>query len=236
MTLNEIMNDCSSDKGDSIGAKHNYTPIYESYFEKHRNDNIRFMEVGIDLGQSVIGWNKYFTVAKIFMIDIRDFSNLNTNRVTCIRADQSKIGDLLAVANTVKEIDFFIDDGGHCMHHQQLTFGAIFPIMKSGGLFFIEDVHTSNWNPATQPPNSPGYCYGQPLMIGADGNNTIRVFKTFQKTGIFYSEFLSAEENKFLTESIDSVIIYDDYNNEVPIESSNELSIVKNGVILIRKK
>ena len=237
MNLTEIMNAAGSDKGDSVGAKHNYTPIYEKWFEKSRDREILFMEVGVDRGQSAKGWESYFTNGKIFMVDYMNFSHLDNEKVKFFQANQSKFEDLLSVAEKIDNLDFFIDDGGHCMNHHQLTFGAIFPKMKTGGLFFIEDTHTANWDPVTQPESSPGYCYGQPVMINEDrSTSTINVFKKFQKTGVFESKFLSDEMNKRLQEMIDEVIIYGDDNQEVDIESSLESEIVKHGVILIKRK
>ena len=108
---------------------------------------------------------------------------------------------------------------------------------SSGGLFFIEDTHTSNWDPKFQPPNSPGYCYGQPLMINESrSSSTINVFKKFQRTGIFESEFLDEKLNQSLTEMIKEVIIYDDSNSVVPVDSDKEKEIKNDGIILIIKK
>lgn len=237
MTLNEIMNAARSDKGDLIGAKHNYTPIYEKWFEPYRDDEVKFMEVGIDSGQSAKAWQAYFTKARIYMVDYNNFSHLNTDRVTCFQANQSKMEDMIRVSNQVSDLDFFIDDGGHCMDHQQLTFGAIFPKMKSGGLFFIEDTLTSNWDPKIQPLGSPGYCYGQPVMINEDrSSTTINTFKRFQRSKLLDSVFLPDYLNASLQDMIEEVIIYGDSNEEIPVDSDLENGVIKHGVILIRKK
>jgi hypothetical protein len=237
MNLNEIMNESRSDKGNMVGAAHNYTPIYESWFEEYRDREVNFMEVGVDFGQSVRGWSKYFTKAKIYMLDYTDFSHLNNSRVTYFKANQSNIEELKIAAEQVDGLDFFIDDGGHCMDHQQLTFSVFFPKMKNESLFFIEDTHTSNWDPRIHPTNSPGYCYGQPIMINEDrSSSTINVFKKFQRTGKFHSPFLSEEVNLQLQEMIDEVIIYGDNNEIVEVDSNLENSIVKHGVILIKRK
>lgn len=236
MNLNETFNRFGSDKGNSVGASHNYAPIYEKWFDSRKDDKVTFMEVGIDYGQSAGAWHDYFSNGQIFMVDYKDFSSYNKDRLQCLTANQSSFSDMLGIANKVDEIDFFIDDGGHCMNHQQHTFGALFPKMKKGGLFFIEDTHTSNWDPSTQPEGSPGFCYGQPVMINADrSNTTINVFKQFQKTGSFKSEFLPTSLYTLLTGIIDEVVIYDDLNNEVPVDQPTN-NIIKHGVILIKRK
>ena len=46
--------------------------------------------------------------------------------------------------NSFDEFDIIIDDGGHWKHQQQVTLGFIFPFLKPGGVFVIEDLHTAN--------------------------------------------------------------------------------------------
>ena len=40
--------------------------------------------------------------------------------------------------------DIIIDDGSHASYHQQLSFKTLFPTLKSGGIYSIEDL---NWQP-----------------------------------------------------------------------------------------
>ena len=40
--------------------------------------------------------------------------------------------------------DIIVDDGSHASYHQQLTMLKLFPLVKSGGLYIIEDLH---WQP-----------------------------------------------------------------------------------------
>jgi len=42
-------------------------------------------------------------------------------------------------------IDVVIEDGGHTMTQQINTFEEIWPAVRSGGVFLIEDLHTSYW-------------------------------------------------------------------------------------------
>ena len=41
--------------------------------------------------------------------------------------------------------DIIIDDGGHSMPQQIISFLTLFPHVKSQGLYVIEDLHTSYW-------------------------------------------------------------------------------------------
>lgn len=41
--------------------------------------------------------------------------------------------------------DIIIDDGSHCNNHVIATFKILFPLLKLGGIYAIEDLQTSYW-------------------------------------------------------------------------------------------
>lgn len=47
------------------------------------------------------------------------------------------------IKRTMPKLDIFIDDGGHRMKQQIVTFEEMFPHVKDGGVFLCEDTHTS---------------------------------------------------------------------------------------------
>ncbi len=49
-------------------------------------------------------------------------------------------------------IDILIDDGGHEMHQQITSFNYLFPHMRVGGLYFLEDLETSYMRMFSHPP------------------------------------------------------------------------------------
>jgi 8-demethyl-8-alpha-L-rhamnosyltetracenomycin-C 2'-O-methyltransferase len=97
-------------------------------------------------------WDAYFThpETRIYSIDCNDtyFSALAlcSARCTVHKADQENPGELCAfVAATQQTFDIIIDDGGHSMNQQITSFKTLFPFLKPGGLYIIEDLHTSYW-------------------------------------------------------------------------------------------
>jgi len=44
-----------------------------------------------------------------------------------------------------EELDIFIDDGGHTMKQQAVTFESMFWSIRDGGIYLCEDLHTSYW-------------------------------------------------------------------------------------------
>ena len=49
-----------------------------------------------------------------------------------------------------------IDDGSHVPEHQVISFEALWPSVKPGGIYVVEDVETSWWKPSAK-------VYGYPL-------------------------------------------------------------------------
>lgn len=65
-------------------------------------------------------------------------------RIKIISGDQAKTEDLDRVLSVSgREFDFIIDDGGHTMVQQFVSYKHLFPAVKSGGLYFLEDLQTS---------------------------------------------------------------------------------------------
>ena len=101
---------------------------------------------------SVRMWRGYFPKAKIFGVDISDFSLFETDWFKFYRAD---CGDGTQLDEVVAELsgsgvalDIIIDDASHIGHASAASYMALFPKLKSGGLYIIEDWGTGyhdNW-------------------------------------------------------------------------------------------
>ena len=138
------------DSGNSSGKSskiHNYVEVYASYFHHRRNIPIRLLEIGIHKGHSVQLWENYFPRADLYFMDIRfDDIEYFSNRSHYYLADQSNVDDL---ARVIREsggcFDVIIDDGGHFMSQQITSFIHLFPHLNPGGIYIIEDLHTSYW-------------------------------------------------------------------------------------------
>jgi hypothetical protein len=147
--LSQIAQKYITDKG--IGG-HNYTPIYDKYFNEFVHKGITFLEVGIGGyiypdkgGGSLNMWAEYFGNAKIIGVDLYDKSKIQLDK----RVEIHKFGqdDGAAFANLFKSNlpDIVIDDASHINDLTIQTFKIIFPYLKEGSIYVIEDTHTSYW-------------------------------------------------------------------------------------------
>lgn len=133
----------------------NYYDIYDRYLTKFRENAPVVVEIGVDCGGSLELWKKFFgPLATVIGVD-------NRPKVTEIEGCQIVFGDqgdenfwnnFVAAAPM---LDVVIDDGSHYAHHQILTFEKLFPHMKNGGVYVIEDTHTSYWNNKVGNPPGP---------------------------------------------------------------------------------
>ncbi len=128
---------------DKSSLHHNYTKYYSMFFNKYRYDAINLLEIGIWTGDSLRMWERFFGIGKIFGIDIENKSQYNTERTKTFVVDQSSQEQLVDIINKIPALDIVIDDGSHRSPHQILSFVTIFPHIKPGAMYIVEDCLTS---------------------------------------------------------------------------------------------
>jgi hypothetical protein len=136
---------------DKWGA-HFYTPHYSTHFSKLRKKKIVLLEIGVGGyksptlgGESLRMWKRYFPNGRINSIDIYDKSFHKEKRINIFRGDQTDETFLGNVIDEISSPDIIIDDGSHQNDHVIKTFNILFPFLKIGGIYVVEDVQTSYW-------------------------------------------------------------------------------------------
>lgn len=141
--LNEIFTKHGSDKA----TKHHYHLIYEAEFDSVREQPLTILEVGVFKGESTAAWVEYFPHAKIYGLDVftrvpmNQIAILNHPRVSAMRGDSTDI----TVTEQIRKhwpgikFDIIIDDGLHTPRANADTFRNLFPLLKEGGSYYIED-------------------------------------------------------------------------------------------------
>jgi hypothetical protein len=205
LTLEDVLNKNGSDKGTKNGVKHSYANFYDRFLREKRNDELIILEIGIDSGCSIRSWNEYCPNSIIIGLDIDDKSFLNNNKVYTYKLDQSNKNELENFANEcVKNgysFDVILDDGSHHMYDQQITLGYLFPLLKSGGVYFLEDLHTSLAD--------NGYpLYRNHLDIKEHRHNTT----LFYLMESLHSIYCTPEQNDYLRNNIDVIEIHNKFN------------------------
>lgn len=147
LSLTPLCRFYGSDKG-----SHLFTPVYEKIFSALRYKKINLLEIGVggyedpySGGESIFLWKSYFPFARLFFLDIVDKTHFSKGRVKVFQGSQNDADILQNVVREAGELDVIIDDGSHINQHQIESFEILFPSLKDGGIYVIEDTQTSYW-------------------------------------------------------------------------------------------
>lgn len=124
-----------------------YFEIYDRHFSKFRNKPLSLLEFGVLHGGSLQMWKHYFgPQAKIYGVDIDPrCTELAEENIAILLGDQESRDSLRNIKNSMPKFDIIIDDGGHTMLQQKITFEEMYEHLKDGGIYLCEDLHTSYW-------------------------------------------------------------------------------------------
>lgn len=166
MSLDQIAIRCGTDKS---SKHHDYCKIYSTYFEPLRNEPITLFEIGAGAYwkynegfHSHKMWREYFSKGRIIAIDIHDKDPRLHEGIEFYNGSQVDKEFLDSIPG---EFDIVIDDGSHHNDHTSQTFHLLWPRVKSGGYYVIEDVHTSYFSEHYGGTKDP------------HGHNTMNYFK-----------------------------------------------------------
>jgi hypothetical protein len=123
-----------------------YTLFYEALLRDRRNSIARVLEIGIGTpeamahvpgyrpGASLRMWRDYFPNAEIFGVDIDERALFSEDRIKTVWGSQDQV-------QSVGGVDLVIDDASHCPEDQINSASVLFPQLKPGSLYIIEDIN-----------------------------------------------------------------------------------------------
>jgi hypothetical protein len=124
-----------------------YLDIYDRELGPWLGKKVSFLEIGIWKGGSLRMWRDFFAPgSKLTFLDIDPATrNVAIAGVDIRIGDQTDVAFLTSVADEAGPFDIIVDDGGHKMNQQITSFNALWGALKDGGLYIVEDTHTSYW-------------------------------------------------------------------------------------------
>ena len=126
-----------------------YFKIYDKYFKKFIGKKPVVLEIGVAEGGSLEMWNYYFdNECTIYGLDIsKDTLDIPKKLgVSNIKINIGDQGDPKFWKEYLKDkpkFDIVIDDGGHTMKQQIITYESIYDHISDDGIYLCEDTHTS---------------------------------------------------------------------------------------------
>jgi cephalosporin hydroxylase len=120
---------------------HSYGPVYEKLLAPYREAASYVLELGIEGGGSLRTWRDYFSKATIVGMDIRQECMFSESRILTYQGSQDDENALTSVAKSLNiNYDIIIDDANHHLNSQIMSMFHLWPYLKSGGLYVIEDL------------------------------------------------------------------------------------------------
>jgi len=197
MYKNDLKNYFNKNNKRLIHKWRHYFDIYDHHFHQYRGKDVVVLEIGVSQGGSLQMWKEYFgPKAKIYGIDIDSrCKKLEEENIQVFIGSQSDRLFLSEIKKQIPPIDILIDDGGHMMDQQRISFEELFGYIKSDGIYLCEDLHTSY------------------LLRFGGGHKRRGTFVEYSKNFIDYlnadhSEQRSLKSNYF-TKSVNSVHYYE---------------------------
>ena len=154
--LSAIFTRCGTDK-----VINGYAGLYEALFSRGRHEIRRVLEIGIGTmipgapssmvgfapegykpGASLRAWREFFPNATIYGADIQPDTQFSDEErivtVLCDSSDPDQVKKLMSTFNN-EQFDIIIDDGSHILANQLKTLRNLYPFLKSGGFYIVED-------------------------------------------------------------------------------------------------
>ncbi|MER2599673.1 MAG: hypothetical protein ABTQ73_09140 [Caldilineales bacterium] len=197
-TLTDLANLYGSHKGSISSVAHrealNYTDIYEAYLGRLRRTPLNILQIGLgatarrrsrsqDTNEIYLAdgiplkiWHDYFEAATIYGMDTNPCISMTSERITTFVLDAGNPQDIQSLAAATGEVvfDLIFDDGSHHPEAQQLALGLLFPRLRAGGLYFIEDLMSNGLGDGNHGHNA-----------SRRAHNTRTMLRHFQSTGEF---------------------------------------------------
>jgi hypothetical protein len=137
---------------DKSSIHHGYTAVYEKFFEPLRSQQILLLELGTGAywkkNEGFHGaktWADYFHHGAIVSIDIYEKDPPQNKQIRFFQGSQEDESFLLPLIGQIGAPDIIIDDASHVNPKTVRSFEILFPLLKPGGIYVVEDTHTSYW-------------------------------------------------------------------------------------------
>ena len=122
------------------------------------------LEIGVKGGGSAAMWKGLFPNASVVGIDIKLRRWLtrqpSADGVLYLQGDQTDVARLEEIAAKYGPFDLVIDDGSHVTDHVAGTLRCLLPHVRPGGVYVIEDTHSSVSKPGATRSNEQ---YGEDI-------------------------------------------------------------------------
>jgi hypothetical protein len=192
---------------------HGFVDFYENFFRGRVFENIA--EIGIFKGNSIRWLLERFPSARICAADILEVQPEwpVDERFSFFQLDQGNV-EALREFYSQADFDLIIEDGSHFPRHQVVCLVEGLKALRAGGLYVLEDVHTSH--PAFDRGDpadfkDPGGATGNALSVLLAIDHYKRISRTIDSSlaeTIAHGSIMRAEDVLYLSQVISTLSLY----------------------------
>lgn len=129
--------------GPGIWKWTHYFDAYHTHLARFRHQAASVLEIGVYSGGSLKMWQQYFNeTARIYGVDIEPAcKSYESGNISILIGDQEDRAFWQSTRTQIPSLDVVIDDGGHLVSQQRISFEELFPHLQPGGVYICEDIH-----------------------------------------------------------------------------------------------
>jgi hypothetical protein len=190
-------------------VSHGFSAFYSRHLEGTRSAVMKVLEIGVLGGASLRMWRDYFPMAEVHGFDRRVTGVAPEPRIRLHEGDQASRPSLNRLIDDAgSTFDVIVDDGGHTMEQQQVSLAFLFPHLRPGGVYLLEDLHTSFFTRIllTTPV---GDVSSYPTGADTCRCTTYALVDALCRQQPFHSDFMSAAEEQYLVAHVESAQLFD---------------------------
>lgn len=118
--------------------------VYEILLDPFKHQQIKLLQLGIYYGECMRYFREFFTDPNTVLVGLdrtlQFCSDVHLPNVVLAQGNQEDTGVLSNLVGTHGPFDIIIDDASHAVGPTEASFRYLWPQLKEGGLYLIEDV------------------------------------------------------------------------------------------------
>ena len=191
-------------KNNKITA-HGYAKFYEDLFKPLKDKSLKILEIGSFYGNASAALFFYFRNSLIYSADINpDMYKYKGSRLNNFFVDSSSKESIVKnILNQNIEFNIVIEDASHMLKDQIITLFMLFPKIKKGGIFIIEEIDFPEKK--------------EDMRIGQNMPDLKTILKKIQSNEDFDSEYINKSEKEYLISNVSSISFFKGNLNELVV-------------------
>ena len=186
----------------SLKKLHNIADCFHENLKELKNKKLDILEIGLAKGDGIASLYFYFPNSNLIGVDNNPFRiRYKSNRIRSIYVDTSSKKILQNLTNHLNQkFDIIIDDCGHRLIDQILSFSENFKNLKKGGFYIVEDLNYPELHKMYNPTN--------------EVVNLKTILKKINLGEEIFTQFMQKDEIEYIKKNIENIKFYKTKNKE----------------------